>query len=86
MLGLLQISRQLLAALAGMHSRGIAHGSLGLQSLYINASKDEQGRRTWTAKLVEFPSAVHFTEGVARQDSKLHCGMGLDIVADMCTA
>lgn len=59
----LQVMHSLLTALAGLHARGIAHGAVTADSLYVVASKTEEGQRTYDVKLVDFTSAVQFGEG-----------------------
>jgi len=58
-----QITQDLLTALAGMHERSIAHGALSFDSLYVQASKDEEGRRSYATTLTDFTSATEIQEG-----------------------
>jgi serine/threonine protein kinase len=75
-----QTIRGLLTALQGLHARGIAHGAVTADSLYVNASKTEDGERTYTVKLINFTSAVHFAAGERVLDGKL-----LDLDRDVDT-
>ena len=59
----MQTIHGLLTALQGLHARGIAHGAVTADSLYINASKTEDGERTYDVNLINFTSAVHFAAG-----------------------
>ena len=59
----MQTIHGLLTALQGLHARGIAHGAVTADSLYVNASKTEDGERTYDVKLINFTSAVHFAAG-----------------------
>ena len=59
----MQIIHGLLTALQGLHARGIAHGAVAADSLYVNATKTENGQRMYDVKLINFASAVQFAAG-----------------------
>ena len=59
----MQTMHGLLTALQGLHARGIAHGAVAADSLYVNATKTEDGQRMYDVKLINFASAVQFAAG-----------------------
>lgn len=58
-----QIIHDLLTALEGLHGRGIAHGDITADSVYVTVTKTEDGQRIYDAKLIDFSSAVQFEAG-----------------------
>jgi hypothetical protein len=68
----MQTMHGLLTALQGLHARGIAHGTVTADSLYVNATKTEDGQRMYDVKLINFASAVQFAAG-AHGSSKFAC-------------
>ena len=60
-----QVTRDVLAALAALHVRGVAVAGLDADSVQVAAAKQEDGSRTWTATLTAFDQLARFTPGAA---------------------
>lgn len=73
-----QVTKQLLTALAGLHSRGVAARHLDSTSAHVLATKSDSGTRTWTTTFTDIDSLQHFEQDRPAFGDSLHFD-GIDI-------